>query len=156
LAESSPLGADPSSPVDTGIHVGRGATYTMDASGSTDYCLSPGVSRPSGPDGAANRYGFGCGAPPDQCPVPSALLGTLIGKHGSGPYFREPPCCRSVASSASSCKRIDGNLVLYTSSGRALSESHTYPSPGASAVLQRDGNFVIYSVSGMALWDTRT
>jgi hypothetical protein len=78
--------ADPADPVDTGIHVVSGATYTIDASGSTHYCGGVSNGCPSGPDGATNPAGFGCaGAPP--CPVSSALLGTLIGKIGSGSYF---------------------------------------------------------------------
>jgi len=81
------LTADPTDPVDTGIQVTPGQTYNIGASGSTDYCDSPGLSCPSGPAGKTNPYGFGCGSPPDQCPIPSALLGTLVGQIGSGPYF---------------------------------------------------------------------
>jgi hypothetical protein len=53
-------------------------------------------------------------------------------------------------------QRLDGNLVLYTSSNRALWETRTYPNPGASVVMQRDGNLVVYSASGRPLWDTHT
>jgi hypothetical protein len=50
----------------------------------------------------------------------------------------------------------DGNLVLYSSTNRALWASRTAGNPGARAVMQGDGNFVIYSAGGRALWATGT
>jgi hypothetical protein len=52
--------------------------------------------------------------------------------------------------------QADGNLVLYSSNGKALWNSSTDRNPGATAVMQADGNFVIYSVGGNALWNSST
>jgi chitodextrinase len=49
----------------------------------------------------------------------------------------------------------DGNLVEYSSSGRALWASNTNNNPGAYAVMQLDGNLVVYKGS-RALWATYT
>ena len=51
----------------------------------------------------------------------------------------------------------DGNLVLYSASGRALWASNTEGHPGARLVLQsNDGNLVIYAPGGPALWASGT
>jgi hypothetical protein len=49
----------------------------------------------------------------------------------------------------------DGNLVLYSSDGRALWNSHTNGNAGATLALQADGNLVIYRDS-VPLWWTGT
>jgi surface antigen len=47
----------------------------------------------------------------------------------------------------------DGNLVAYTTGGKALWDSQTNGNPGARTVLQSsDGNLVVYSASGQPLW----
>ncbi|MHB8295476.1 MAG: hypothetical protein ACYDH5_12780 [Acidimicrobiales bacterium] len=51
--------------------------------------------------------------------------------------------------------QTDGNLVLYTASGVALWQSHTYTYSGLILREQSDGNAVIYSGS-TALWNTAT
>lgn len=49
----------------------------------------------------------------------------------------------------------DGNLVVYTTAGRALWSSKTNGHPGDYAHLQNDGNFVVYSGT-KALWASGT
>jgi hypothetical protein len=49
----------------------------------------------------------------------------------------------------------DGNLVLYTQSGRALWASNTWGTGGDSAIMQDDGNFVLYDGS-TPLWSSDT
>lgn len=49
----------------------------------------------------------------------------------------------------------DGNLVVYTTAGRALWSSKTHGHPGDYARLQNDGNFVVYGGS-KALWASGT
>lgn len=46
----------------------------------------------------------------------------------------------------------DGNLVTYTSGGRALWYTGTSNSPGAYVAVQDDGNLVVYN-NGQALWN---
>lgn len=48
----------------------------------------------------------------------------------------------------------DGNLVIYSSDGRALWSSSTNGNPGAKLVMQDDGNLVIYGRK--AIWSTNT
>lgn len=50
----------------------------------------------------------------------------------------------------------DGNVVLYSGSGRALWASNTQGNPGAFLAIQTDGNLVVYSSSGRPLFSTRT
>lgn len=52
--------------------------------------------------------------------------------------------------------RRDGNLVLYSSTGRTIWASATRGHPGADAVMEPDGNLVVYSSSGVELWSTRS
>jgi len=51
-------------------------------------------------------------------------------------------------------QKLDGNLVLYSASGRAVWASGTVGNPGAHAIMQGDGNLVIYSASSRVLWST--
>lgn len=50
----------------------------------------------------------------------------------------------------------DGNLVLYTSSGRALWASATNGSGAIRARLQGDGNLVMRNSAGAAVWSSKT
>lgn len=50
----------------------------------------------------------------------------------------------------------DGNLVLYTASGRALWATGTNGSGAIRARFQRDGNLVLRNRSGSAIWSSRT
>ena len=58
--------------------------------------------------------------------------------------------------------QLDGNLVLYNSTGVSTWSSDTAGKPGAFAVMQDDCNFVVYdrmtsaSTTGVALWSSRT
>jgi len=52
--------------------------------------------------------------------------------------------------------QLDGNLVMYTASGRPLWASGTDGHPGAFALMQTDGNFVVYSARDWPLWATAT
>lgn len=46
----------------------------------------------------------------------------------------------------------DGNLVLYTRSGRALWSAGIAGRRGARLVMQSDGNLVVYTAAGRAVW----
>lgn len=50
----------------------------------------------------------------------------------------------------------DGNLVLYTSTGRPLWASNTAGHPGAWVIMQSDGNLVVYSPAHAPLWASNT
>lgn len=50
----------------------------------------------------------------------------------------------------------DGNLVLYTSTNKALWSTRTAGHPGARLVMQGDGNLVLYSSTNKTLWDSHT
>jgi lysozyme len=50
----------------------------------------------------------------------------------------------------------DGNVVLYTSSGRALWSTRTHGRATESLVMQGDGNLVLYAPGGRAIWSTGT
>jgi hypothetical protein len=50
----------------------------------------------------------------------------------------------------------DGNLVLYTSSNRAVWASNTDRKGANRAVLEDSGNFVLYTSSNSAVWSTNT
>jgi hypothetical protein len=63
---------------------------------------------------------------------------------------------QSVGGQFSLVMQRDGNLVLYTSSNRALWSTGTENNAGASVVMQRDGNLVVYSSSNRALWASGT
>jgi hypothetical protein len=52
--------------------------------------------------------------------------------------------------------QADGNLVVYSSSGRALWNSGTYNHPGSYLSVKDDGNLVVYSSTGSALWQSHT
>ncbi|MEW5742064.1 MAG: DUF1592 domain-containing protein [Myxococcota bacterium] len=52
--------------------------------------------------------------------------------------------------------QLDGNLVLYRSSGGAVWASGTTGHQPGRAVMQGDGNLVIYDRAGAPRWDTRT
>jgi hypothetical protein len=54
-------------------------------------------------------------------------------------------------------QRSDGNLVLYTASGRPLWDTRTSGNPGAYAVFEKvDGSLVVYSAAGRELWTSHT
>ncbi|CAN5299296.1 hypothetical protein BH11PSE11_BH11PSE11_10900 [soil metagenome] len=50
----------------------------------------------------------------------------------------------------------DGNLVLYSKSGKVLWFTHTEGNNGARLVMQGDGNLVVYSATNKALWNSGT
>ncbi|MGN6445563.1 hypothetical protein [Amnibacterium sp.] len=52
--------------------------------------------------------------------------------------------------------QADGNLVQYTPAHRAVWATGTNRTGAASAVMQSDGNFVLYTGAGKAVWDTNT
>jgi hypothetical protein len=52
--------------------------------------------------------------------------------------------------------QTDGNLVVYSASGRALWQSGTYNQPGDYLAVQPDGNAVIYTPGGQPRWATNT
>lgn len=52
--------------------------------------------------------------------------------------------------------QTDGNLVLYTPTGRAIWNTKTAGHPGAYAVMQGDGNAVVYDSSNSPLWNAGT
>ena len=50
----------------------------------------------------------------------------------------------------------DGNVVLYSGSGKALWASNTSGNPGAFLAIQTDGNLVVYNKVGRPLYATKT
>src|SRR3712207_3719368 len=50
----------------------------------------------------------------------------------------------------------DGNLVLYTNTGRYLWDSGTDRRPVGRCIMQGDGNLVIYGPNNEYVWDTET
>jgi hypothetical protein len=48
--------------------------------------------------------------------------------------------------------QLDGNLVMYTTSNRAIRSTNTHGNPGAFLAVQDDGNLVIYSKAKKPLW----
>lgn len=50
--------------------------------------------------------------------------------------------------------QTDGNLVLYSSSGRAVWHSQTYGRGAAKLSLQSDGNIVVYRANNTPLWSS--
>jgi hypothetical protein len=48
--------------------------------------------------------------------------------------------------------QTDGNLVVYTQTGRPLWNTGTWGQPGDSLTMQSDGNLVIYNVHGRPIW----
>jgi hypothetical protein len=60
------------------------------------------------------------------------------------------------ASATLTLQGSDGNLVIYSTSGKALWDSGTNGNPADVMLFQPDGNLVIYSEYGLTLWDTDT
>jgi hypothetical protein len=81
------------------------------------------------------------------------ILGSVL---GVGEGLSAGESLQSVGGQFSLVMQRDGNLVLYTSSSRALWSSGTENNAGASVVMQRDGNLVVYSSSDRALWASGT
>jgi hypothetical protein len=61
-----------------------------------------------------------------------------------------------TASGARLAMQEDGNLVIYSESGKPLWASGTHDNPGAVLAVQDDGNVVIYSAEQKPLWATHT
>ncbi|CAM5675474.1 putative protein OS=Streptomyces rimosus subsp. rimosus (strain ATCC / DSM 40260 / JCM 4667 / NRRL 2234) OX=1265868 GN=SRIM_011130 PE=4 SV=1 [Streptomyces rimosus subsp. rimosus] len=51
---------------------------------------------------------------------------------------------------------MDGDLVVYDSSGRQIWHSDTGGNHGAKLSVQDDGNIVIYNASDKPIWATNT
>jgi hypothetical protein len=51
--------------------------------------------------------------------------------------------------------QVDGNFVVYRSSGQPLWASNTVGTNANSATLQDDGNFVLYTAAGVPKWSTQ-
>jgi hypothetical protein len=66
---------------------------------------------------------------------------------GGGPRAGGPFAPSMHRMTVTTLMQRDGNLVLYTSSNRALWSTGTENNAGASVVMQRDGNLVVYSSS---------
>jgi|GEM_PF-739623 len=89
----------------------------------------------------------GCGTAPPAEPATRLAGGTRLAA---------PGIIRSPGGQYELAMQRDGNLVEYTSAGRALWASGTQGSPGAAAVMERDGDLVVIARSGGVLWQTRT
>ena len=50
----------------------------------------------------------------------------------------------------------DGNLVIYSATGKVLWATNTEGNPGATFILQSDGALVIQSSAGKVLWTSRS
>ena len=52
--------------------------------------------------------------------------------------------------------QLDGNIVIHTSSGKALWSTNTYRSSLGNLVMQSDGNLVLTNKSGTVIWSSGT
>lgn len=52
--------------------------------------------------------------------------------------------------------KSDGNLVLYTSAGKAVWATGTVGKGAAYLIMRNDGNLVLANLSGTAVWATNT
>lgn len=95
-------------------------------------------------------WGFGQG--PASGSLPTPVAGSTSIQAGQGLFDGQ----NTQAGSYVFDMQNDGNLVVYTSSGRPLWSSGTWGNAGDWTVMQSDGNLVVYNAHGSPLWSTGT